>query len=309
MKYSVLISILFFQCVSFSQCISGDCKDGFGKYDYGFAVYEGNFVSEKPNGKGTMDYGNGDKFVGNFKEGQEDGDGILYKKNVLQNVTYLNGKAKVKENQIVIGGNIPKVDGCIQGDCYNGFGIITFESGNRYEGNFVYGVKQGEGKFYFAGGNVFSGNFKDNSYTDGTFTYANEAITFEGNYNNYGSPKTGKYYYETNKATVIIENGIITKIDNPVAERAKKLAEEQSKPRSCSACGGGGMIAGVDRREESEYYYTIDYVRSDGSLARSSDGNVGKSTKTVRGWPTECKKCRGSGQEMPQGIILNTGRY
>ena len=297
------------QFLCHSQCISGDCKNGFGKYDYGFAVYEGNFVSEKPNGNGTMDYGNGDKFVGNFKNGQEDGVGILYKKNVPQNVTYLNGKAKVKENQVVIGGNVPKVDGCIQGDCYNGFGIVTFESGNRYEGNFVYGVKSGEGKFYFAGGNVFSGNFKDNVYTDGTFTYANEAITFEGNYNTNGSPKTGKYYYQTNKATVIVENGIITKIDNPVAERAKKLAEEQSKPHSCSACGGKGMNPGVTRAVQKEGYYSINYLNSSGMTVGTSSGNTSSYTTYETSWPTECNKCRGSGQEMPQGIILNTGRY
>ena len=95
-----------------------------------------------------------------------------------------------------------------------------------------------------------------------------------------------------------------------MARRADSLAIENSKPRKCYNCNGGGMIAGVDRRVETESYYTIDYVRTDGSLYRSSSGNVSKSTKIERGWPTECKVCRGTGQEMPSGsIIINGGRY
>ena len=240
---------LLFLIANFSvaQCISGDCKNGFGKYDYGFAVYEGNFASEKPNGKGTMDYGNGEKFVGNFKDGQEDGDGILYKKNVPQPVTYVNGKVKVRESQVVIGGNAPTVDGCEKGDCYTGFGIIKFESGNRYEGNFEYGVKSGEGKFYFASGNVFTGNFVNNVFANGTFVYTQDGVSFTGSFNQDGTPKSGDYYYETNKATVTVVDGSITKVVNPVAEKARKLAEEQSKPRKCSACSGIGMHVGASK--------------------------------------------------------------
>ncbi len=308
MKKIVVIVLLSIN--GFAQCLSGNCKDGFGKYDFGYATYEGVFKAGKPNGLGTMDYGGGDKFVGNFANGQEDGDGKLYKKSIPTDVTYVNGKAKIREKQVVIGGNAPIVDGCEKGDCYNGFGIIKFNSGNRYEGNFVSGAKSGEGKFFFASGNIFSGTFKDNIYTNGIFTYANERITFEGNYNADGSPKTGKYYYATNKATVLIENGKITKIDNPVARRADSLAVENSKPRKCSACGGAGMNAGVTRAVQKESYYSINYVNSSGNTVGTSSGNVSKSTVYETSWPTECKVCRGTGQEIPRGsIIINGGRY
>ncbi len=295
---------------SFSQCLSGNCKDGFGKYDFGYASYEGIFKTGKPNGLGTMDYGGGDKFVGNFTNGQEDGKGQLFKKNVPANVTYINGKAKVIKEIITVGGNAPHVEGCQKGDCHNGFGIVQFQSGNRYEGNFENGVKSGEGKFYFAGGNVFTGTFIDNVNANGTFLYANEGVTFDGNYNDDGSPKTGKYYYATNKATALVENGKITKIDNPVADAARRKAIENSTPKPCYNCSGAGMIPGVDRREEVESYYSINYVNSAGNTVGTSSGNVSKSMKTVRGWPTECKVCRGTGQLLPAGaIIINGGRY
>lgn len=302
--------MLLFQSFCFSQCISGDCKNGFGKYDYGFAIYEGNFVNEKPNGKGTMDYGGGEKFVGNFKHGQEDGEGVLYKKNIPSNVVYIKGIAKVKTESVVIGGNAPKVDGCQKGDCYNGFGIISFDSGNRYEGNFVYGVKAGDGTFYFAGGNQFKGNFKDNIFDKGTFFYTNDGVSFNGNFNEDGTPKSGDYYYETNKATVTIVDGKITKVVNPVAEAARKLALEQSKPQKCSACGGGGMNAPVTRAVTTQSYYSINYVNSSGNTVGTSSGNVMNSTKNVTSWPTECSACNGSGMEKPRGtVIYGTGRY
>lgn len=310
MKINIsLLAVLFFQFTCISQCLSGDCKNGFGKYDFGFAIYEGNFKADKPNGQGTMDYGGGEKFVGNFKNGQEDGDGILYKKNVPTNVTYSNGKAKIREVQVVIGGNAPTVPGCVQGDCYNGFGIVKFDSGNRYEGNFVNGIKSGEGKFYFASGDIFTGTFKDNIYTTGLYNYGKEAMTFEGKFYSDGSPKTGKYYYATNKATVLVENGKITKIDNPVADEARRKAIEDSKPHSCSACGGAGMNAGVTRAVEKQSYYSINYVNSSGNTVGTSSGNVAKTTVYETSWPTECSACRGTGQERPRGIIINTGRY
>ena len=78
MKKTILLFLVSLS--GFAQCLSGDCQNGFGKFNFGFAIYEGNFVSGKPNGQGTMDYGGGEKFVGNFKDGQEDGAGKLYKK-------------------------------------------------------------------------------------------------------------------------------------------------------------------------------------------------------------------------------------
>lgn len=305
MKLVIIILVLFTN-VTFSQCILGDCKNGFGKYDFGFAIYEGNFLSEKPNGQGTMDYGGGEKFVGNFKDGQEDGDGILYKKNVPQQVTYINGKAKIKTSQpIVIGGNAPTIPGCVQGDCYNGFGIVKFDSGNRYEGSFIYGIKSGEGKFYFAGGNVFSGKFKDDVYTNGVFTYSKEVVTFAGDFNPDGTPKSGDYYYDINKATVTIADGKILKVVNPVAERARKLSEGQSKPKSCSACGGAGMFGG-GTKNVTVYHELV--IKSPGKQDRREE-YANPSTRKEFIMPTECSACRGTGQTYNPGTIINSGRY
>jgi hypothetical protein len=296
--------MLLFSNVTFSQCVSGDCKNGFGKYDFGFATYEGIFKNGKPNGQGTMDYGGGDKFVGNFTNGQEDGDGKLYKKNIPLDVTYVNGKVKIREKQVTIGGNAPTVAGCQKGDCYNGFGTIKFDSGNRYEGNFENGIKSGEGTFYYASGNTYSGNFVNNNFSKGTFSYANEKMSFEGIYDVDGAPKTGKYYYPTNKATVFIENRKITKIDNPVARKADSLAVEQSKPKKCSVCKGAGICAGVTSLVNKQSYYSINYVNSSGNTVGTSSGNVMNTMVRETSWPTECKECRGTGKVYDKGSMI-----
>lgn len=304
------IIFLFLVSISgFAQCLSGDCKNGFGKYDFGFAVYEGNFKADKPNGQGTMDYGGGDKFVGNFTNGQEDGDGQLYKKNIPQAVTYVNGKVKVRVVQTKIGVNAPTIEGCLQGDCYNGFGKIKFPSGNSYEGNFLYGIRDGQGKFVFASGNILTATFKDNQPVQGSFFYVNEGTTFYGSFTDDGTPKSGYYKYPTNKATVTIVNGVITNVDNPVAREAEKRAEEEKAGKPCPKCGGKGICQGTAYAQTTESYYTVNTYKSNGNLYSSSDGNVARRTTMVTPPPTSCSLCNGTGKVFGGSQIIMSKRY
>ncbi len=291
--YIILFLVFNF---SFSQCKSGDCKNGFGKFDYGYAIYSGNFLNSKPSGQGTMDYGGGDKFEGNFVDGKEDGKGILYKKNIPKNVNYVNGKIKIYQEIVSVGGNAPKIDGCIQGDCYNGFGIITFSSGNRYEGNFNNGSKQGLGKFIFVSGNEYNGSFVDNLYSTGTFKFKLDGIIFTGTFFDNGSPKTGKYDYQNNQSSVEVQNGVITKVDN-AAERAKTLQSEHDKHFAiCPKCKGAGSF-------ETTGYSAGSTTRTElGASINSNTGAISHltSVKTTEGGfytdYTICSECNGRGE-------------
>jgi len=307
---SLFLLLTFISNNLFSQCISGDCKNGFGKYNFGFAIYEGNFTADKPNGKGTMDYGDGEKFVGNFKNGVEDGEGFFYKNNTTKKVKYINGKLQTITEEVALGGNAPKVDGCIFGDCYNGYGEINFPSGNTLKGEFLFGERNGNCVYTFKSGNTLSGLFKNNVLINGVFNYINEGTTFTGTFDEKTEPKTGKYYYANNKATVEIVNGKITKVDNPVARAADSLAIEQKKGKMCLTCGGKGFCGGGSRAVTTESYYSINYVKSDGNTYSSSSGNVMSSTKMVASPISECSTCRGKGKVFGQsGMIINTGRY
>ncbi len=63
---------------SVSGCISGDCKNGFGKFVYNNGFYEGNFKNGYRNGTGKYFYDIGDFYQGTFKDNKFNGKGIYY---------------------------------------------------------------------------------------------------------------------------------------------------------------------------------------------------------------------------------------
>ena len=188
-----------------AQCLEGDCQNGKGKYDYGYAIYTGEFKNGEPEGKGLMDYGNGEKYDGTFKKGKEDGRGMYVKDGQVKGVFYKDGILIKKDEVMVVGGR-PKLDGCISGDCENGYGVAVFPSGNKYEGNFKNFRFHGKGRMTFTGGNILEGNFENNKPLSGSFTYAKEEMNFSGTFNDDGTPNTGTYSYPNDKSTVTIKN-------------------------------------------------------------------------------------------------------
>jgi hypothetical protein len=61
-----------------SGCISGDCKNGFGKYLYNNGYYEGNFRNGYRNGFGKYYYDIGDCYMGNFTDNKFNGKGTYF---------------------------------------------------------------------------------------------------------------------------------------------------------------------------------------------------------------------------------------
>jgi hypothetical protein len=59
-------------------CISGDCKNGFGKYVYNSGYYEGNFKNGYRNGYGKYYFDIGDFYAGNFSDNKFNGKGTYY---------------------------------------------------------------------------------------------------------------------------------------------------------------------------------------------------------------------------------------
>ena len=96
MKYYVFVLLICYASFSSAQCISGDCKNGWGKMDMGYATYEGQFKNGKPDGSGTMDYGEGNKYQGEWKNGVEHGRGLLFEKNVMSGLI----KSRLPSNQM-----------------------------------------------------------------------------------------------------------------------------------------------------------------------------------------------------------------
>lgn len=64
-------------------------------------------------------------------------------------------------------------EGCIEGDCTNGQGIMMIADGSRYEGQFRNGKLHGKGAVKLANGIKYEGTFKEN-----VFVFTQGIVTF-----------------------------------------------------------------------------------------------------------------------------------
>lgn len=174
-------------------CISGDCKNGFGAFIYPYGdKYIGNWKDGKLNGQGTWINTDKSKTVGNWENDFQNGvfevfnaDGSLSHKEV-----WVKGKGLLKSE--------------CEGNCENGWGTYVWEDGNRYEGNWKNGKKNGGGNLYFINGDTYFGNFlEDIFHENGTYTWSGGNF-YKGEYKNGKMNGKGKYY---NKDRILERKG------------------------------------------------------------------------------------------------------
>jgi hypothetical protein len=177
--YLACFATFFLWANAYSQCISGNCDNGWGKMkDEKGRVYQGHFLNNQKHGKGTFTYSNGDKYEGNWANGLQNGYGIRF---------FPNGKAQggiwEKGKLIKPDANIQVVMECISGDCkngegksrdakgrvykgqfknnaYEGYGILTYPSGDIFKGMFVRGLPDGGGSYYYQNGHTDTGDWE-----------------------------------------------------------------------------------------------------------------------------------------------------
>lgn len=174
-----LALILIFAQVLTAQCVSGDCINGRGTYQYpSGAKYIGDFKDGEIHGLGVCYYTNGSKYSGEWRNRYPQGKGTkTYSDGTTRTGLWMKGKpvdehgivleeyiTKKKEERQDDGTNIQS--GCLSGNCKNGNGIYAYPDGSKYEGGFVNGKFDGEGTFWFADGDRYVGHFKEN-YPDG----------------------------------------------------------------------------------------------------------------------------------------------
>ena len=224
-----------------AQCRSGNCQNGTGTYDYGYATYTGTFQNGQPHGQGTLDYGGGEKYVGGFAAGKEEGTGTLYKKGVAKAVTYHRGVLQVAPVTVVVGGNAPPPDANCTGDCQNGQGSLRSPKGNVYVGAFRNGLPHGQGKLSFTSGDVLQGTFQAGVPTQGSRYFAEARTTFTGTFDVQGLPLTGTYRSKTLDGVVQVSGGQITAEAHPVRDSTNAAIAQHARDwMTCSHCRGKG---------------------------------------------------------------------
>ena len=136
-----------------SNCIEGNCINGFGKKQYSNAHYIGEFQNEKENGQGTLVFDNGDKYVGGWSNG---------KKNDQGTYLFANGDQYI---------------GSWMEDKKHGVGTYRYSSGAKYDGDWKYGMKYGEGVFIWPDGDKYFGGFYNGKrHGNGVFVWADNTI-------------------------------------------------------------------------------------------------------------------------------------
>lgn len=81
--------------------------------------------------------------------------------------------------------------------------MYTFASGARYEGDYVDGVKEGEGDFLLPDGSVYSGQWKaDKRHGQGTYVYAKTGDAYTGEWANDRKHGKGTYTYAQNGSSI-----------------------------------------------------------------------------------------------------------
>ncbi len=148
--------------------------------------YVGEWKDGMENGQGTLKYADGIVYIGGFENNEQSGHGTLtftsgaiYEGEFRQGKFNGQGTFKYNDGGVYIG-NFEK-------GMRSGHGILTFPDGAIYEGEFKERELSGQGTLKYADGRVYIGGFEHNEPSGhGTLTFPNGAI-YKGEF------KDGKY--------------------------------------------------------------------------------------------------------------------
>jgi hypothetical protein len=157
------------------ECVYGDCENGRGTLEirtphgkavyrgefrngvfYGYgrleeplsftekAIYAGNWINGRREGRGTFWDGKSNLYMGQWREDKRHGQG-----------SYFFGLAEWNENQHTefwLSRNTENYTGEFFNDLYQGRGVYRWKDGSRFEGGFFANEKHGFGTFYYSTG-------------------------------------------------------------------------------------------------------------------------------------------------------------
>ncbi len=145
-----------------SGCIDGDCQTGFGVFVFpNKNKYIGEFQNGKKHGKGIEKDPDGNYIIGQWKNDKEDGFVSIYNSN---NEIMFSGEMKEgKPLKAPQKHDVP--DGCVFGDCANGFGHFKYQDGGTYIGEFKNEQPHGQGTIKWANGAKYVGDMKESNFS------------------------------------------------------------------------------------------------------------------------------------------------
>ncbi|MEM6967476.1 MAG: caspase family protein [Bacteroidota bacterium] len=207
----VLAMMMLCSFPSFSQCIHGNCFNGEGKFLYeDGSYYEGSFADGLTHGFGTWCLPNGDKYIGYFQDNFQHGNGIVYHTDgSITTGEWIHGqhfsaKGKTKE-------------GCLEGDCDQGFGTYVYEAGSaKYTGFFKDEMPHGQGVCIYSNGEFYDGDWAKGSFHGKGTLFLSDGTPVKGYW------KEGTYIGPEKPTTIKEEPKLVTQ---EVPRKIQKIDE------------------------------------------------------------------------------------
>ena len=171
MKKTIIFITLMSYSILSSQCIEGNCQNGFGTYMYDDSMYEryeGQWQNGLMNGEGKLYFTNGWIYSGQIQNDTIKGIGKL-ETNAVIKTGLLKSVYDGNSLSIILDGpggtfydkkNNITASGVFQNDQLNGQGQIQYESQTR-SGSFIDNKLSGNGIIEFINGDRFEGVFRN----------------------------------------------------------------------------------------------------------------------------------------------------
>jgi hypothetical protein len=262
-------------------CISGDCYNGYGKFGFTNAVYEGYFKNGKREGKGKTIAWDGGIYEGEYVIGLPNGKGKY---------TFTDGS--VYEGNWVNGERTGK-------------GIFIWGKGKwegeSYEGDFINGFRTGFGKYTKKDGTIQEGKFLNNVFQGVELASSNTKVNSQTSNNSTttNSPATDRFGNKvSNNSTNVSNSTNSSKSSNTVIGfpcNVKSLNIDDIV--SCYSCSGTGQ----ETRQSSSVCPNCESWNSE--YKRKVACHVCKDTRknpNIKTWKETCWRCKGSGRNYEQ---------
>ncbi len=166
------------------------------------SIYEGQWVNGKPDGEGIWKFKSGNEYKGSLKNGNLDGNGeFIFASGDKYIGQFKNGKIQGEGTKFFREGH--KYKGHFVNGDMSGKGIYYFQNGDIYEGEFSNNKRNGFGIMQYANNDdaVYEGNWVD-GIKQGEGILTTKDFKFSGTWN-YNYPKQGKN--EFFKTGVVLE--------------------------------------------------------------------------------------------------------
>jgi len=141
--------------------IFGDyIREGVGILTYSDGdKYVGEWKDGQKNGQGTYTWSNGNKYLGEYKDGKKHGQGTMTWKGLKYVGEYKDGKQHGQGTKTYSDGE--KYVGEWKDGRKSGQGTLTYSDGEKYVGEFKDGESDGQGTYTWSDGRKYVGEWKD----------------------------------------------------------------------------------------------------------------------------------------------------